>query len=191
MPEVRQILSEAGDLATLAGRVPQSEAPIHLAASDILVSPHVPNPDGTEFFGSPTKLFEYMVMGKGIVASRLGQIETVLQPAVDVDELPATAPPGDEARVAVLVRPGNDDDLGKALRFLVERKDWRNSLGSNARSRALAKFTWSHHVEAILGAIQRQSARSRPGSTLNQLEENNGNTTSKRNRVEGDRRSGA
>ena len=31
-----------------------------LACCDVCVSPHVPNPDGTPFFGSPTKLFEYM-----------------------------------------------------------------------------------------------------------------------------------
>jgi len=42
---------------------------------DILLSPHVPLEDGKRpFFGSPTKLFEYMAMGNGIVASRLGQI---------------------------------------------------------------------------------------------------------------------
>ena len=53
--------------------------PSLLDACDILVSPHVPLDAGAEFFGSPTKLFEYMAMGKGIVASRLGQIGEVLQ----------------------------------------------------------------------------------------------------------------
>ncbi len=36
-------------------------------------------PDGSRFFGSPTKLFEYMAMGKGIVASRLDQLAEVLE----------------------------------------------------------------------------------------------------------------
>ncbi len=58
----------------------QSEAPTYLAISDIVVSPTVPNPDGSPFFGSPTKLFEYMAMGKPIVASDLDQIGEVLTP---------------------------------------------------------------------------------------------------------------
>ena len=69
--------------------------PAYLAACDILVSPHVPNADGTPFFGSPTKLFEYMAMGKGIVASDLDQIGEVLRhgetawlvPPADADAL--------------------------------------------------------------------------------------------------------
>ena len=74
---VRQIIErgEVSDSVVYAGSVPQSEAPTYLAACDILISPHVPNTDGTPFFGSPTKLFEYMAMGKGIVASRLNQIQ--------------------------------------------------------------------------------------------------------------------
>ena len=81
MPAVRQILSDGGaaESAVLTGLVPQEDGPEHLAACDMLASPHVPNPDGTPFFGSPTKLFEYMAMGKGIVASNLEQIGEVLE----------------------------------------------------------------------------------------------------------------
>ena len=60
------------------GAVAHDRVPALLDACDILVAPHVPLADGSEFFGSPTKIFEYMAMGKGIVASRLGQIGEVL-----------------------------------------------------------------------------------------------------------------
>ena len=89
MAETRRILAEVPPhLYTLTGLVPQAEAPQHLAASDVLVSPHVPNADGSRFFGSPTKLFEYMAMAKPIVASRLDQIADVLDPGLDVVSLP-------------------------------------------------------------------------------------------------------
>src|SRR5207342_2849964 len=80
MPLVREILGDVCDpFVTLTGLVPQADAPAYLAASDLLLSPHVANADGSRFFGSPTKLFEYMAMGKAIVASDLDQIGDVLK----------------------------------------------------------------------------------------------------------------
>jgi glycosyltransferase involved in cell wall biosynthesis len=133
---------------TLTGLVPQAEGPAYLATSDILVSPHVPNPDGTPFFGSPTKLFEYMAMERGIVASSLDQIADVLQPAA--------APRGeaDPEAVALLVEPGSRDSLIAGIRRLVEDEPLRLLLGQNARARVLARHTWKHHVQAILDQVE-------------------------------------
>jgi glycosyltransferase involved in cell wall biosynthesis len=77
---VGEILRVGGrlDRVTLTGRLGFDEIPRILAASDLCLSPHVPNPDGSAFFGSPTKLFEYMASGRAIVASELGQIGEVL-----------------------------------------------------------------------------------------------------------------
>src|SRR5262249_26012489 len=36
-------------VTTLTGLVPQEQGARYLAASDVLVSPHLPNPDGTQF----------------------------------------------------------------------------------------------------------------------------------------------
>ena len=133
MPLVRAELEGLDDLATLAGLVPQVDAPLHLAASDVLVSPHVPNVDGSPFFGSPTKLFEYMAAGKAIVASNLDQIGEVLR-----DDL------------AILVRPGDVKDLGRGLREAAGDSVLRERLGRRARERVLDRYTWRHHVDAIL-----------------------------------------
>jgi glycosyltransferase involved in cell wall biosynthesis len=156
LPEVRAILdgSDAAALATFTGLVPQLDAPRYLAACDIVVSPHVPNADGSRFFGSPTKLFEYMSMGKAIVASRLGQLGEVLDPALSVDALPDGAPTSGDRSVAVLTHPADEAALGAALRFAVERPDWRERLGENARAAALDHYTWSHHVGAILDRLR-------------------------------------
>jgi glycosyltransferase involved in cell wall biosynthesis len=133
MPIVRQELAGAEDVAVLTGVVPQADAPLHLAAADVLVSPHVPNADGSPFFGSPTKLFEYMAAEKPIVASDLDQIGDVLR-----DDL------------AVLVPPGDADALAAAIRELVGDPERRARLGERARRRVLERYTWRHHVDAVL-----------------------------------------
>lgn len=138
MAAVRQELEGLADVAVLAGLVPQEEVPLHLAASDVLVSPHVPNADGSPFFGSPTKLFEYMAAGKAIVASDLDQIGDVLRDGL-----------------AILVRPGDESDLAHALRVLVVDTELRETLGTRARARVLERYTWAHHVDAALAALER------------------------------------
>jgi glycosyltransferase involved in cell wall biosynthesis len=155
MPIVREILSDprCARFVTLPGLVPQAEAPSYLAASDILVSPHVANADGSRFFGSPTKLFEYMAMGKAILASDLDQIGEVLRHSVRADDLPAAdLEPGD-SRLAVLFRPGDIDGLINSLTFLAKRPASRAILGGNARTEALTRYTWKHHTGAILDRV--------------------------------------
>ncbi len=136
MPRVQAIIAgdSVGARVTFAGMVPQEEAPAYLAACDILVSPHVPNPDGTPFFGSPTKLFEYMAMGKGIVASDLDQIGEILS----------------HGKTAWLVRPGDPTDLAAGIVMLAKDPAMRQALGTAARDEVVAKHTWTAHVGRIL-----------------------------------------
>jgi glycosyltransferase involved in cell wall biosynthesis len=144
MPEVKRRLEEASvsDCCTLTGIVPQEQGPSYLAACDILVSPHVPNPDGTPFFGSPTKLFEYMAMGKGIVASDLDQIGEVL----DHDE------------TAWLVEAGNPKALAQGLQALIEDPARRDRLGIAARKVVEQKYTWLEHTRRIIDKIKERCA---------------------------------
>jgi glycosyltransferase involved in cell wall biosynthesis len=102
----------------------------YLDASDILVSPHIPMPDGSRFFGSPTKLFEYMAMGKGIVASRLEQLAEVLE----------------HDCTAWLVTPGNVEELAEAIRCLSLDPAKREELGINARRAAIERHSWARNV---------------------------------------------
>ena len=99
--EMRSALAEYEQTGAVifTGPVPREKVAEYLDAADILVSPHVPMPDGSRFFGSPTKLFEYMAMGKGIVASRLEQLAEVLE----------------HERTAWLVRPGDAEDLAEGI----------------------------------------------------------------------------
>jgi glycosyltransferase involved in cell wall biosynthesis len=135
----RQIIADAGfaDAAIFTGLVPQQDGPAYLAACDLLVSPHVPNPDGTPFFGSPTKLFEYMAMGRGIIASDLDQIGEVLR----------------HNDTAWLVPPADVQALADGLAALVADAPLRDRLGAAARQEVLAHHTWRAHVDRTLAAL--------------------------------------
>lgn len=140
MPEVRANLAhhQATDKAILTGLVPQAEGPSYLAACDILISPHIPTPDGRRFFGSPTKLFEYMAMGKGIIASDLDQIGAVLK----------------HDHTAWMVPPHDIDALVEAIKLLVDNPELRQRLGASARQEVVAHYTWERHTQRIIDHLQ-------------------------------------
>jgi len=134
--EVERIISEAGrsQQAIFAGPVEHKKVPALLDACDILLSPHAPMTDGSEFFGSPTKLFEYMSMGKAIVASRLGQIGEVL----------------DDEETALLIEPGNARQLAEAILRLRDSRELRERLGAAVRKVAVARHTWTRNAQRVI-----------------------------------------
>jgi glycosyltransferase involved in cell wall biosynthesis len=151
MPEVKKLLAvdPFRKFVTLTGLVAQAEAPLHLAASDIFLSPHMPNADGSAFFGSPTKLFEYMAMEKPIVASDLDQIGAVLK-GTYLEDVPAADEPMGELFV-----PADETGFLSALRKVVDNPTSSRRMAKRAREAALRSFTWSHHVDAILQRMQK------------------------------------
>ena len=62
-------------------------------------SPHSSHMRDSKFFGSPTKVFEYMALGGGIVASDLEQIGQVLSPALTPEDASAAVAVTDERAV--------------------------------------------------------------------------------------------
>jgi glycosyltransferase involved in cell wall biosynthesis len=138
--DVERILREASveHRVIMTGAVEHERVPALLDACDVLASPHVPLEDGSEFFGSPTKLFEYMAMGKGIVASRLGQIGDVLK----------------DEETALLVEPGSAHELSEAIMRLADSRALRERLGAAARREAIAHHTWMHNARRVLDAYR-------------------------------------
>jgi glycosyltransferase involved in cell wall biosynthesis len=130
------------------GRVPQARGAELLKACDILVSPHSSNMIDSPFFGSPTKLFEYMAMGAGIVASDLEQIAHVLSPAIRPADLAAGSVQVIDQR-AVLCRPGDVDDFVRGVLGLVRDPAASAALGRNARLAAERHYTWDQHVRNL------------------------------------------
>ena len=137
---VQQLVARLGlqEQVLLAGEIPRMEMPKHLAACDVLVSPQIPNLDGSPFFGSPTKLFEYMAMGCCIVASKLGQMAEVIQ----------------HGKNGWLAVPADVESLSQALQTVLQDRQLREKLGQQARQDALKHHTWKQHTSRILDSLE-------------------------------------
>jgi glycosyltransferase involved in cell wall biosynthesis len=124
------------------GLVPHSDAPRYLAACDILVSPHLGFEDGTKFFGSPTKLFEYMAMGKPIIASRLEQIGEVIR----------------DGATGLQMTPGDANQLADQILKLAHDGELRTRLGATARQEAVQHYAWNANVGRILKSFETEGS---------------------------------
>ena len=137
-PECEALARELGVEQRIqwTGSLPHPEAVRRLAACDLLASPHV-QMQARPFFGSPTKVFEYMAIGRPIVASRLEQIGEIL----------------DHDRTAVLVAPGDPEALARGIEAVLDRPDHGLELGLEARREAEKHHSWDARVRAILATL--------------------------------------
>lgn len=134
--DMEEILRNDGmqNMVTFTGLIPHERVPSYLNSCHILVSPHQNMFDGSTFLGSPTKLFEYMAMGKAIVASGVGQISEILR----------------DGENALLVPPGDERALAGAVLRLAADQDLRERLGARARAEVIEKYTWKSNVQKVL-----------------------------------------
>ncbi len=122
------------DKIIFTGLIPHEYAPKYLAACDILVSPHLGFEKGERFFGSPTKLFEYMSMGKPIIASDLEQIGKIIKHRIN----------------GLKFKPGDVDELKNLILYLITNENLRIKLGQKAREDVLKNYTWEHNAKRVL-----------------------------------------
>lgn len=130
--------ASARERTTFTGRVAHSQIAAYLDACDILASPHAPSKDGSEFFGSPTKLFEYMAMARPIVASRLGQIKDVIE----------------DGENGLLVEPLNTEELARAIERLAADGELRRRLGESARRAVIERYTWTQNAARVFNSVE-------------------------------------
>jgi glycosyltransferase involved in cell wall biosynthesis len=123
------------DRVNFLGEVRFEDVPGVLDSMDILVAPY---PNGSDFYFSPLKLFEYMAASKPIVASRIGQVARVLS----------------DGENAVLVPPGDARAISTALLRIAANPDFGAGLGANARALVETEHTWRHRIDVVLDIIQ-------------------------------------
>lgn len=130
------------DRVMFTGRITHEHIPRYLAACDIVTVPTLPNPDGTAFFGSPTKLFEYLAMGKAIIASPLGQVAEIIRD-------------GDNG---VWCIPGSVESLADRILELAHDQQKRQLIGQRARQDAVEHHSWSVRARLLLDAWKKLCA---------------------------------
>jgi glycosyltransferase involved in cell wall biosynthesis len=133
------------DRLTIAGIVAREDVARHVAAFDIAVLP------GLTPYSSPLKLFEYLQLGRAIVAPDTDNVREILTDAHDALLFDATAACSMQA---ALVRLCSDAEL-------------RLRLGSFARQTiAVKSLTWNRNAERVVAvakaAITRASGRRDP-----------------------------
>lgn len=129
----------------LTGAVRPEDVPGLLTSIDIAVTPY---PARDDFYFSPLKLYEYMAAGRAIVASRIGQIPTVIHDGLN----------------GLLCPPGDAHALAAACCRLCDDPSLRRRLGQAARSSALRDHSWDAVVQCIFaaagyGVAERQSQK--------------------------------
>lgn len=125
------------------GRVRHQDVPFLLRLSQIAVL--APRPSGASISQSPLKLFEYMAVGKAIVAPATPNVEEVLTHDVN----------------GLLTAPNDADALARAFLRLLGDEELRRQLGSAAQREAVAKYSWNTtvaQIESILYQVIQTSA---------------------------------
>lgn len=116
------------DQVIFTGPVPHAEMPDYLAAMDICVVPH------SNAYRSPIKLFEYMAVGRAIVAPRTEPIGLILR----------------DGENGLLFERENDAELQTRLRALTCDAAFRSLLGKRAREDVEKKHTWTQNAQDLL-----------------------------------------
>jgi glycosyltransferase involved in cell wall biosynthesis len=114
-----------------AGWIGHEGLPEHVAAFDIAVMP-----DSNEY-GSPMKIYEYMAMGKPVVAPRLGPLADGIV----------------DGGTGILFPRRDPAALQAALASLLGDEALRARMGANARAHVLAHHTWDRNAARVLERI--------------------------------------
>jgi glycosyltransferase involved in cell wall biosynthesis len=122
------------DRVTVTGVVDRDRVPAYVAAFDVALQPAVVP------YASPLKLFEYLAMGRAIVAPSTPNISEVL---IDGEN-------------AVLFDPARPDGMRRALEKMLNDEGLRRRVAEGARRTiGQRKLTWSNNAQRVIDLFDR------------------------------------
>lgn len=131
------------DSITFAGHVAHEHMPAYIAAMDVAAAPY---PALDQFYYSPLKLFEYMAMGRALVASRIGQIAEYVR----------------DGETGLLYEPGDCAALAGAILWLHGNPERASALGRSA-SAAVQGSSWQRNASQVVRWAQRLGGQESSG----------------------------
>ena len=131
--ELEQTVASLGltEAVHFTGAVTPDQVPDLLAGMEVAVAPY---PDSEDFYFSPLKVLEYMGAGLPVVASRIGQITSLI----------------DHGRNGMLCPPGEPVALARTLEALLVKPAQRHILGAEARRTVIDAHSWQTVTRRIL-----------------------------------------
>lgn len=132
--------SKVVDGVQLIKRVPHEKVANFLAECDILVVPRINSVINDVSF--PSKLIEFMAMGKPVIGSRTSDIHRVITHGLD----------------GLLFDPENSEELIECIVSLKNKKR-RDSLGQEAYNTVCRVYTWDKQGDCLVKNLQKLSIK--------------------------------
>ncbi|MFZ5516357.1 MAG: glycosyltransferase family 4 protein [Candidatus Zhuqueibacterota bacterium] len=137
--EVKERIARAGleKNIVITGRMNYTDMFGYLQNADIGLA--VLHPDGNYIHSLPTKMFEYMMLGKPVVVSHFPLWEGIVR----------------EAGCGVVVDPLAPEDIAEKVAVLITDEKRRNEMGENGRKAVFEKFNWSSEEEKLIACYRK------------------------------------
>ena len=119
------------------GQVSYSKVPELLNNSDILLLPSTADEIKSKEYTSAMKLFEYLSVGKPIIASNISSNTEILK----------------NEENCLLFEPDNPENLADRIKFLIGNKDLKEKLSNNSSNLAL-KYSWEERSKKIINKVK-------------------------------------
>ena len=114
----------------------------YINVSDVMVAPFNPSKSNLTkdagFAFMPFKLLEYMSCGKPVVSTNVGGIPEFIE----------------EGLTGILVEPGDESDLARAILKLLKEPELAKGMGQRARKYLSGRYSWKNYTDLIEKAIE-------------------------------------